>query len=472
MTRIVRLLLVFLALGIDGGSRSGQLQAQVSTEDLVQRSSPAVVQILVQRPSGHSQGSGFIVDPNGTILTNYHVIEGAVEAAVRLPSGEVFGQVEVLAEDARRDIAVIRIAGFDLPATVLGNSDSLRIGATVVAIGSPLGLENSVSTGVLSGRRQQEGFSLLQITAPVSPGSSGGPLFNEAGLVVGITVSQLRDGQNLNFAVPINYARGLLARTDSRESKLLAPLSSPTTQAGRTGAGNAHIPSVDFDKLASYTAEYRIQFENNVTGLATYTLRLDRSSELGEVLLERTQRREVWTKSAWGGRGDKITDIQFRAEAVGPQLSPRAFFMQARWWDGQRWQAGEAQLRGADGRVYGRSSTQQYGSHTIDAKLPTGVTLAQFAAPAFRASPSFGDIGSTFTISTYDPVSGQMEQTHYRSRRFTTLGAAGRQWEALEVEISGGASIATAYYSVEVPRFLLAYEGPTERLELFSYRID
>jgi S1-C subfamily serine protease len=152
-------------------------------------------------------GSGFIVDPSGVIVTCYHVIDGAYPAVVKLLNGASFQDIWVLGCDSAKDVAVIKVKGRGLPAVRLGNSDDVEVGERVVAIGNPKGLENTVSDGLLSGVREVDGYNLLQISAPISPGSSGGPVFSSSGRVVGIAAATLRDGQNLNFCVPIKYAR-------------------------------------------------------------------------------------------------------------------------------------------------------------------------------------------------------------------------------------------------------------------------
>lgn len=118
----------------------------------------------------------------------------------------------MLAFDKARDIAVIKAHGSNFKTLTLGNSNRVQVGEEVIAIGNPLSLESTVSNGIVSGIRtvQEEGGEFLQVTAPISPGSSGGPLFNMAGEVVGITTLYLKGGENLNFAIPINDAKRLL----------------------------------------------------------------------------------------------------------------------------------------------------------------------------------------------------------------------------------------------------------------------
>jgi len=174
-----------------------------------------IVLIITSDKGGHpvAQGTGFLVSKNGHIVTNYHVIRGANSAIVKLPDGAYFDVDGVLAFDKARDLAVIKAHGQNFRVVTLGNSDRVQVGEEIVAIGSPFSLESTVSSGIVSGLRtiKEEGGKFLQVTAPISPGSSGGPLFNMAGEVVGITTLYLKDGENLNFAIPINDAKRLLS---------------------------------------------------------------------------------------------------------------------------------------------------------------------------------------------------------------------------------------------------------------------
>jgi S1-C subfamily serine protease len=174
----------------------------------------AILSIIMSDKGGRAiaQGTGFFVSKDGHVVTNYHVIENGSSAIVKLPDGAFYVVDGVLASDKLRDIAVIKVHGENFRTLTLGNSDRLEIGEEVVAIGNPLSLESTVSNGIVSGIRtvEEKGGKLLQVTTPISPGSSGGPLFNMAGEVIGITTSYLEGGENLNFAIPINDAKRLL----------------------------------------------------------------------------------------------------------------------------------------------------------------------------------------------------------------------------------------------------------------------
>ena len=184
--------------------------------DIAREALPAVVEIVTYRRSGTrlAGGSGFIATPEGHVVTSHHVLEGAARAEVHLPNGDRFEVQHVTAADDRRDLAILRVAGYGLPTVRLGDARDLEAGDPVVVIGSPLGLTNTVSHGLVSARRDMEGKRLLQLSAPVSSGSSGGPVFDQHGRVVGILAGFMRRGQNVNFAVPVEYARGLLALPD------------------------------------------------------------------------------------------------------------------------------------------------------------------------------------------------------------------------------------------------------------------
>ena len=184
---------------------------ELNTAKIVKAVAPSVVVIRGETESGGVLGSGFLISKDGTIVTNLHVLKDARTATVELSNGEAFDSVSVLSIDERRDLAIIRIAGFNLPALALGDSNSLAVGEPVIVVGSPRGLQGTVTAGILSSIRDTgEGFKILQTDAAVNPGNSGGPLLNSRGQVIGVVSFKLRSAEALNFAIPINYVRGLL----------------------------------------------------------------------------------------------------------------------------------------------------------------------------------------------------------------------------------------------------------------------
>ncbi len=164
--------------------------------------------------------SGFLVH-DGEIVTNFHVVEGATGGYANLVSQTTKYTLQgVVAVDRERDLVVLKIAPSGTPVLRIGDSDTVQVGDPVYAVGNPLGLEGTFSQGVVSGVRQFDNQELFQITAPISPGSSGGPVLDVNGDVIGIAVATVQDGQNLNFAIPANYLTKLLQ--SSRSSKPLA----------------------------------------------------------------------------------------------------------------------------------------------------------------------------------------------------------------------------------------------------------
>lgn len=188
--------------------------AQESVADVVKRSSEAVVLIVISDSAGQETalGSGFLVSADGEIVTNYHVIKEAHSAIVKLSNGAFFPVRGVMASDAEKDLAIIRVNGKNLPFLTLGDIDKLHVGDHVVAIGSPLGFEGTVSDGVVSALRDVDSKKMIQTTAPVSHGNSGGPLLDMSDHVVGVITLGANPGlaQNLNFAVPCSEVQALL----------------------------------------------------------------------------------------------------------------------------------------------------------------------------------------------------------------------------------------------------------------------
>lgn len=216
---VVAALALGVGIGVGEGVASGgtarwawaQGEASAAQEEqtvirVARQASPAVVGIATRGGSG----SGVIVQRGGIVITNAHVVGPARQVEVSLADGRrLVG--EVLGRDPGIDIAVVRLPARDLPAATIGDSDRLEVGQGAIAIGNPLGLERTVTSGVVSAvNRSPRGFELeglIQTDAAINPGNSGGPLLDSRGRVIGINTAVLRGATGLGFAVPINLAR-------------------------------------------------------------------------------------------------------------------------------------------------------------------------------------------------------------------------------------------------------------------------
>jgi serine protease Do len=198
-----------------------------SFADLAAKADPAVVFIETQQAArvgmrrviGRGLGSGFVFDSSGLILTNHHVVEGATSISVML-SNQEHKRAETIGHDPQTDIAVLRVDGGDLPFLSLGDSNRLRVGEWVLAIGNPFGLSHTVSAGIISAKGRTRNdvkgldpagyYDFLQTDASINPGNSGGPLLDVAGQVVGINTAIKADANSIGFAIPVAMVKELL----------------------------------------------------------------------------------------------------------------------------------------------------------------------------------------------------------------------------------------------------------------------
>jgi S1-C subfamily serine protease len=211
-------IIAFLALPVSNLLGQPANPQALSGEQVVERVSPSAVSVLVGRGDGQVAGvaSGVIIRSDGIILTANHVVKGMREVQVRLKDGEMYDQVELIASDERRDVAALRIAAIGLPVLSIGNSANPASGATVYGVSNAVGLPWTASSGILSATRMADdvpgagsGYRMLQVTAPLAPGSSGGVLVDADAKILGIVVGSSTVGQNINFAVPVDSVVGL-----------------------------------------------------------------------------------------------------------------------------------------------------------------------------------------------------------------------------------------------------------------------
>jgi S1-C subfamily serine protease len=182
---------------------------------IAEKTRPSVFLITTADRNGSAlaAGTGFLVSKDGYLVTNHHVIRKAASAVAKADNGATFRVEGILATDRQRDLAVLKIASRDTPSLGLGASASVKAGEKVAVIGSPLGLEGSLSEGIVAANREIKEFGrMLQITAPISHGSSGSPVLDFNGKVVGVAASSRNEGQAVNFAIPVEELTKLISK--------------------------------------------------------------------------------------------------------------------------------------------------------------------------------------------------------------------------------------------------------------------
>ena len=266
---------------IDSGNSSFDFSEDTSA---IEAADASVVMIYCYDYDGAlaATGSGFVAFNGKTIITNYHVMTSAYTCKVSTNQDISYEVANILCYSKEQDIAILELAkDTSLQPLTLGNSSSIKKGESVVAIGSPLGIKNTVSTGVLSGRLMVSNMDVLQFTAPISSGSSGGALFDNSGNVIGITFASLVDGQNLNLAIPIELAVNLYQKTSSAvgtvshickaEHPYIQYLESHNSVIAVTLEDLKHNPETYSGcviKLSAYVSSYAMDLDNgNVVSL-------------------------------------------------------------------------------------------------------------------------------------------------------------------------------------------------------------
>src|ERR1035438_5366364 len=187
---------------------------KLTTAQIADRATPSVVLVENFNEDGEKagQGSGYVFSSDGIVITNYHVIRGAKSLNVKVPGREPYRVDSILGYEIDHDVAAIQVSGASLPALSTETIEEPKVGDRVVAIGAPLGLESTVSEGIVSAIRDAGTMHIIQTTASISPGSSGGPLLNEFGRVIGLTTSTVLNGQSINFVVSARHVSELLSR--------------------------------------------------------------------------------------------------------------------------------------------------------------------------------------------------------------------------------------------------------------------
>jgi len=335
------LALLTTALGVSAAPAQ-QPPPTPSFQQLFRQSAPAVVLITQYGADDHwtSLGSGFVVSSSGVIVTNNHVIapdQGATRIAVKLPRGDVYTDVRIIYTEARRDFAVLSVKATGLRALKVGDSDTAEVGDQVLAIGNPQGLDLTFTSGIVESVRldPDKGYRFIQHQAPISHGSSGGPLLNIHGEVIGINTFSVTDAQNLNGAIPINYVKpyfGDTARMTWEEYAHVsatapprppapaavvppAPAPSPSRPPSSTGAGTS--PGTVFERISSYRPQdegFRRGFAAGIYDVVSLFAATAESSG-------RNEQEILGLFRCLDGKGDRIAQLRSWVDSTVTQAS-------------------------------------------------------------------------------------------------------------------------------------------------------
>ena len=264
----------------------------------------SVVLVTMEDAGGRpiATASGFFARED-LVVTNYHVVKDASRGHVKIVGeNATYVIVGTVGVDQRNDLAILKVLGVKAPSMRLGSDSDARVGDRIYAVGSPLGLEGTFSDGIISGVRRTTSQRFLQITAPISPGSSGGPVLAENGLVIGIAVASLRGGQNLNFAIPVSELQPLLASigtlsalpgvqpkvktiprgSDAKSKKVEVPVPRAPVEA-RT----PRVPNEGLNRASSSSQEAMAKYRASLEPvLVLYERELKRQNELAAIRSE------------------------------------------------------------------------------------------------------------------------------------------------------------------------------------------
>lgn len=260
-------LALFLFCGITAAN--AQSPQQIAKKALV-----STVLLVMEDANGQplSLGSGFFVR-NGQVATNLHVVKGASRGYAKLVDQKTKYDIEgITAVDVERDLVILKISVPRAQVISLGDSDTVQVGAPIYAVGNPRGLEGTFSQGIISSIRKVGTDKILQLTAPISPGSSGGPVLNGKGQVIGVSVATFRGGQNLNFAIPSNYLKKLIEQIGPAKplskAKLAASKRSILDEFGGKSAegvtGGKLVWAFAAAQIGSYSFSLRNQLRENI----------------------------------------------------------------------------------------------------------------------------------------------------------------------------------------------------------------
>ena len=219
--------------------------------------------------TNNGYGSGFFIEQD-VIATNYHVIENAYNVNVGFNNSSSKYNVSILAIDAYNDLALLKVNGTSQKPLTISGKQTVP-GEKIFVIGTPKGLQATISDGIVSGLRNDQGRELIQITAPISPGSSGGPVFNKDGEVIGVCVMQFKEGQNLNFAIPYKYLNTLKTKKKETAKPYTTSPPAPKVTGPAVKGSGSYVVAKTSDNLSSLSLDYITRNGNETAFCFTYT---------------------------------------------------------------------------------------------------------------------------------------------------------------------------------------------------------
>jgi len=283
--------------------------------EILEQSRDSIAVIVAADDVSLKLGTGFFAGSDGSLITNYHVVEGAEAVRVRLAaSGSIVSANKVKGYDLKNDLAVLAIETGTFGTLSLGDSDEVRVGESIVVVSNAEGLEQTVSNGLISGIREFDGSKVFQISAPVSAGSSGAPVFNDRGEAVGVVVASLKSGQNLNFAIPINYVKPLLS---SPTVNLISSL--PKRERARAPADNEQGAMGALTDPAKLAVQAIAKIADQIRACGEQSLVLQSPGSLVPGRVPRTDRKKTWYYRAhWGPPTDVRFDVRWTGSVGAP----------------------------------------------------------------------------------------------------------------------------------------------------------
>jgi S1-C subfamily serine protease len=322
-----------------------------SIPQLVAKTKPATVQILAldENWSQIKSGTGFFVSPDGLIVTNYHVIQGAAHLTARTNEGATFQFERVVAQPQGVDLAILKFSADGVPFLKLGNSTSAVEGQQVIVIGSPEGLQGTVSEGIISAFRENR--SMIQITAPISHGSSGSPVLDENGQVIGVATLVAREGQNLGFAIAVEEVTRALTSPGTQPtpapyafSPLFVEPQQPSSIDPKTAVvaflkefWNANTSNDPGDWASDFAAQSRYCYSNNEWAYRAF-VRADRAKLVARYPIRRYRYYELSIQMQSDAPSARISYIYTYSYSGGRTAAGSCRVILTVEWDSGRWQ--------------------------------------------------------------------------------------------------------------------------------------